>query len=442
MLEKLFNSKYSGFFVIGLHIFFLFSLYFILSFFGLIKGYPTNISLIQWDAGWYSDIVENGYSFVPGVWSNTAFFPLFPIIWRATQLSPLLISILNLIMAMSGMLILKRTLHFNNREFFIFLSIPVLFFNYIPYSEGLFFLSGSILLYGLKRDFSFALLGIFMMGLTRSVSLIFVPIILFSFLFNLQVNKSNSTIFRRSGLLILVSFISLLLAQYIQFLESGFFFTLFDTQATFGRVLSMPELYFTTWDNARLIWIDGLAFFSGAVAFIVCLVLLYRKFRNPKILVSTPLLFSLAYLTIVFLIELFYSPKDELGGTSLMSVNRYIFCTPFFVTFLLMVFKHYRPDIKTILKFLIASVIFWSFFNAWGNLGYMDRFRLPWYTDRFSLPFMISKIYFALVILYSFVFLLLSRKGLQKSLWSGVYIFNLLLQIILFNQFFHSIWIG
>lgn len=32
----------------------------------------------RWDAGWYLDIAQNGYSFVPGKQSNVAFFPLYP----------------------------------------------------------------------------------------------------------------------------------------------------------------------------------------------------------------------------------------------------------------------------------------------------------------------------------------------------------------------------
>src|SRR5215472_1229192 len=32
----------------------------------------------RWDSGWYLDIAEHGYSFVPGKQSNVAFFPLYP----------------------------------------------------------------------------------------------------------------------------------------------------------------------------------------------------------------------------------------------------------------------------------------------------------------------------------------------------------------------------
>jgi hypothetical protein len=32
----------------------------------------------RWDAGWYLDIAQNGYSFIPGKQSNVAFFPLYP----------------------------------------------------------------------------------------------------------------------------------------------------------------------------------------------------------------------------------------------------------------------------------------------------------------------------------------------------------------------------
>src|SRR5436309_11187308 len=34
----------------------------------------------RWDAGWYLGIAKNGYSFVKGQPSNTAFYPLYPML--------------------------------------------------------------------------------------------------------------------------------------------------------------------------------------------------------------------------------------------------------------------------------------------------------------------------------------------------------------------------
>jgi hypothetical protein len=37
----------------------------------------------RWDAAWYHDIAKNGYSFAPGQQSNTAFFPIYPLLMKA-----------------------------------------------------------------------------------------------------------------------------------------------------------------------------------------------------------------------------------------------------------------------------------------------------------------------------------------------------------------------
>src|SRR5437868_7459114 len=39
----------------------------------------------RWDGGWYLDIAQHGYSFVPAKQSNVVFFPLYPDLIRAVQ---------------------------------------------------------------------------------------------------------------------------------------------------------------------------------------------------------------------------------------------------------------------------------------------------------------------------------------------------------------------
>jgi hypothetical protein len=45
--------------------------------------YPMHNIWIRWDAAWYHDIAKNGYSFQPGEQSNTAFFPMYPLLMKA-----------------------------------------------------------------------------------------------------------------------------------------------------------------------------------------------------------------------------------------------------------------------------------------------------------------------------------------------------------------------
>lgn len=411
-----------------------FTFYCILSFLGLIKGYPTNESLMQWDAGWYESIVENGFSYNPDQQSNIAFFPLFPLIWKITSFSPVLISVLNLIFMMSGMLILYKTFQIKSIQIFLLLlSIPSLFFCYVPYSEALFFFSGSLIIYGLKNNNWIAVLGIFLAGMTRSVSLIFIPVILFSKLYNYHPDKNNAKLIKETSFLVLSSIVSLLLAQYVQYRESGIFFAIFKAQMAWNRLLGLPKLFLTTWDEGRLIWLDGSAFLAGLVSTYYCLSLLFKKLKSKQKTVSSGFLFSVAYLAVVTITTLVYSGEDALGGTTIYSLNRFVFATPFFLTFLFIVLKGNRIHRKMIVNFLIMIVITGILFNMFGNLHYLDTFVLPFFK---------TIIYFAVMFLYSFLYLLIIKTDIRKNLWLGIYLCNLFLQIYLFNAFINGIWIG
>lgn len=49
--------------------------------------YPLLNIYSRWDGGWYQSIAEGGYHFVPGRQSNTAFFPLYPMLMRVAHLA-------------------------------------------------------------------------------------------------------------------------------------------------------------------------------------------------------------------------------------------------------------------------------------------------------------------------------------------------------------------
>src|SRR5437762_3292667 len=47
--------------------------------------HPWVNMLSRWDAGWYIEIARDGYHYEPGMPSNAAFFPLYPLLIRATH---------------------------------------------------------------------------------------------------------------------------------------------------------------------------------------------------------------------------------------------------------------------------------------------------------------------------------------------------------------------
>lgn len=418
-------------------ILFHFSMYFImyctLSFLGFVKGIPSNESLSQWDVGWYKSIVANGYSFIPGEQSNVAFFPLFPLVWKFIGVSNVLISIVNLIFLIIGFYILWLNYKFDTRKFLLLLSIPSLFFCYVPYSEALFFMSGSLILYGLKNNYKLALLGMFLSCLTRSASLVFIPIILFSVLYNVKLNSNNKILIIKAVSLIFVALIATTLAQYIQYLDTGSFFKLFEAQKEWNREISFPKLFFTTWDGPRLIWLDGLAFLVGIVCFVFCVSFLRRKIINPQKKISADYLFAISYLALITIVTMLYSGEDAVGGTTFYSLNRFVFTSPFFVVFILFLFKKNMLSKKSVFLFVFLSAVVWISF---GGLGNLDRMNI------YDLPFFKTKIYFLIIFLYSSLYMLLSKPNIRKEIWIGVYLINVTLQIYLFSKFLQGVWIG
>jgi len=64
---------------------------------GYFRGQPWFEAWVHWDAGWYREIANHGYSYTPGHQSPVAFFPAYPLAMRAGGAvigSPLLAGIL------------------------------------------------------------------------------------------------------------------------------------------------------------------------------------------------------------------------------------------------------------------------------------------------------------------------------------------------------------
>jgi hypothetical protein len=107
----------------------------------------------RWDAGWYAMIVEKGYSFQKGGWSDAAFFPLFPYATTALAavvgnhwIAGLLVSNLSLLGSLFYLLRISRPIvgpDGAERTLVYLLVFPASFFLSAYYSEGLFLLTTS-----------------------------------------------------------------------------------------------------------------------------------------------------------------------------------------------------------------------------------------------------------------------------------------------------------
>ena len=412
------------------HICFSLFILYVFRFLGFFGGELNISGLLNWDAGWIFNLVKNGYFFSETSQSNVAYFPLFPIIWKSFGLSAVGVSLLNLTFYFIGLSLLRKAYGFDNKFLLLFLAIPSTFFCFLPYTEALFFLSCSIVLYGYRRSFPLLVFGLLLACLTRSASMIFIPIIIISNLFNLDFSMSN---LKRVAIQVGVCIVAFFLVQYYQYLECGKMLGVFDVGEHWDRDWGVPQLFLTTWDKGRLVWLDGLAFMVGIFCLTTCFILLIRKIKKQNSKVAVDLLFAIGYLSVVTLSTSLYTGEDAAGGSTLLSLNRYVFCTPFFVVLFHYLLKLNFDTKKSFFFFALFSLVIWSAFGFWDEINIGGTFK----NSKTS-----TKIYFLFVFIYSYAHLLLSNRKIRTQLWVGVYFINVVLQLFLFNNFLNGMWIG
>jgi hypothetical protein len=126
----------------------------------------TQAAFANWDAEHYLDIRNKGFSF-----ENTAFFPLFPLLCRTLDVSPMAMSLINLALFLVGFATLSAAFCFAVRQQLLALSVPTLVFMGLPYSEAVFFGAGVLILLGWQRQSLLLLaLGLLLSSLTRSAA--------------------------------------------------------------------------------------------------------------------------------------------------------------------------------------------------------------------------------------------------------------------------------
>ncbi len=147
------------------------------------KGFETfeDDKLIHWDAVSYYCMKERLYDTSTGCDNKVrpAYFPLFPLIWKASHLSSAGISAFNYCCLILSLIILLEVLIVDSRNkwavFLLFLCMPQDIFFIIPYTEAVFLLMFSCTVYALiLGDKKLYFIAAFLAGMCRPASLIYV----------------------------------------------------------------------------------------------------------------------------------------------------------------------------------------------------------------------------------------------------------------------------
>jgi hypothetical protein len=419
-------NKFSKYQLVFIHIIIWVGFALVLSQLGIMQ-FPNNQNLLQWDAGWYFSIFKNGYEFVENAQCNIAFFPMFPLFWKFSELSFMAISLFNILCFVVGILLLSRTYNFSNNELLVALSFPSLFFCYIPYSEALFFLSVSIFLSGFKKQSNTTImLGLLLSGLCRSTSILFFPAFIFIEL--ATVYPENN--FKKAIINILqyasVAIFSLVLVAIIQFYYTERWFDFLFVQKLWNKAWQLPKLPLNTWDGSRLLWLDGTALLFGLMAAFTAAWFIINLFSKKIIVKDKSVLFTIAYLITVVGITLFYSVTGEY--TSIYSLNRYVFATPFLSVFFVLLSRYSNSNSKVLLYIYSALTIFTAI--LFGLINYVLTL------NNLALEGIgIFAAYAAFNLL-----LLIKLNNLRYAIFG--YILNMALQLKLLDWFLNGKWVG
>ena len=428
--------KYCFHFVVAICLYVV--LYLIISFLEINWTLPNNDNLLQWDSWWYKSIVDEGYIFSKGIQCNSGFAPLFPYTWRLFQLSNAGISIFNLLVFGVTFVFLSNCLKLELKKFYLFLSFPSALFFYVPYTESLFFLFVSIAIIGqLKKNQILIVIGLFLTSMVRTSAIFSIPAIIvvgiFSFLETRNIIKSFKFILPGA----IASLLGILCVALIQYQETGVWFAFAKAQMDgWKHHFQLPGFPLTTWDNARVLWLDGLAFLLGMFSLVGLLGLFIKNIKH-QLSIDASLIYSLSFLTLTLIYGIFFQAKDETTGqTGIISLNRYMFACPFFVV-VISKMPDYFSFTETKNKLVIGAIII----GTWMLLGF-GSISLTW-LERFNMPHMKTVMYFLILTLYviSLLYIVFSRRDKVQLILLIIPI-NMILQLHCFHYFLNSIWVG
>jgi hypothetical protein len=374
------------------------------------KSISESILLFN-DSIHYLNISNQGYA----NHFEVAFFPLFPYIWKLFGFSLVGVSGFNGILYTLCISLLAKIEQFSLLNFAIALALPSAIFFFLPYSESLYFACSCAILYSLKKNiYVLEAISILLCCFCRPV----LPIVLASLIFFHFYRKDQVY---RTVLSCSIALIGTFLAFLVHRFYTGNLFSYFSAFNTWDYNFKFPLLPFTSGGGTTIVQLDGYALLFGLFAIITLVRLFKNNFTSLKSTIAPANLFSLLYIAFFTLLIL-----SLMRGGNLTSMNRFIFCSPFFILALYFLENNFvfSKETKSVL-ILFATLILYSFlFRSYVHIQ----------------PFMKYAFGAMIITLYlSKSNVIEKRINFEKSILLGALVF---LQFIVFNKFLHGEWIG
>lgn len=401
-------------------------------------------NFINWDVKFFKYMAENSYgkdNTWPGI-GTYAFSPLFPFIWRLSHLPAPYISILNYLLFAFSIIILS-SLFLSPEDFgkvdqiclfALALTLPSVFSYYIPYCESMFLFTMSLALWGLFKDkFWLFFVGLVAFALSRPSFLIVGMAFICTDIYFLIINRNFKVFIKELGIKILPIAIGAFITFFIQYLNSGNFFKMFEVHSLFwDHNFQIPKTI-TDWSTESY----GMNIFSICCVVLPSGILLFtflqKHLRGGQR--QSISLFSvesrreyLFILSIVFFFGNFLFVLFTQGG-NLNGIHRYILVSPFFYVFFFIFIKKLKTlNFNYLPVILISLVYFGSLFLVHGPYQHKITF--------------LDSGYFLLVFtMFYYVFFNKMYKPVKITLLPLLIVGNTVWLTYLFNHFLNNSYI-
>jgi len=333
---------------------------------------PDIDNINKWDVSWYKTIADTGYRYIPGESNNLALYFFFPLVWKITHLGIIGMSCLNVVFFATGFSILCGLYPVTITNKILWLTIPPVYFAFIPYSEALFFLLSSILVLGItKNNRRIIWTSLFLLSLTRATYTFLGPAFVVMCLVSANRKYWYKSLYYCFITYLLPMILGTALFIWYQYLQTGIWFVFFEVaKKSWGHAFNIPVLPFSSLASTLTLWIGALAMFAGLLSFFYLAwkfcIWLFRN-NNPDPL----LMASCTYLFMASLVVVFFNPTWGANTTNVSGIFRYVFVNPFFYIFLFHFTSRLKYGWKNYVFVIILANILWL---AFGSLQNLDTF--------------------------------------------------------------------
>ncbi len=342
-----------------------------------------NENYLQWDAPIYHCISKRMYTVEEDCYGKVraAFFPLFPLLWKITNASPIAISAINYFLfvisvALLVFHLLKTKVLSKLIVFWVLISLPSTTSYYLPYTEALFIFTMTIAVVGLlKNKYWLYFIGMMLLAMVRPATVFVLFAILAVELFLLFKGRS----FKHTVNQVVNNAFPLVLgfagAIFIQYLSSGSWTILFDAGSHWAGFRNFAD-GFTDWS------VEGFGLSAFALFYVVlpCIGFVAYSFfmlgnkrnRMGGLNLSDYLLFIAVFYFLGITAFSFWSK-----GADLHSLSRFILASPLFYLVVILLLNKVAtiPTSALVMAYslLTLAAVCFLYLVEYGG----DRFQFP-----------------------------------------------------------------